>query len=116
VAESGGGLQLTVPVGALRKQRVSVTVAADAQGRSTVTIASVCGPATGQNAISLLRYNSELLHGAFAIRTVGGVDTVVLQAAFPADSLNALQAGAILASIAWQADKAEEQLGGRDEN
>lgn len=116
IEASGNAWQISVPLGALRKQIVHVEFdAKDDQGNPMVAYWSVCGPASPQNAVALLRYNANLLHGAFAFRPVAGTEMVVLQANQLAETLDALEASRTLAAIAWQADKAEEKIAGRDD-
>ena len=76
---------------------------------------SVCGPVSPQNALALLRYNTSILHGAFAARSVAGTEMVVLQANQLAETLDGLEVSRTLAAIAWQADKAEQKIVGSDE-
>ncbi|MBN2023422.1 MAG: SPFH domain-containing protein [Pirellulales bacterium] len=115
--ESSDVWQVTVPLGALRKQVVRVEFGkSDQDGHALVTYWSVCGPAQPQNALSLLRYNTRMVHGAFAVRQVHGADAVVLQANQMADTLDPLDVSRLLSAVAWQADKAEQKLVGGDEN
>ena len=116
VEEVGNSWAITVPVGALRKQIVNVEFGTkDDQGHATVTYWSVCGPVSPKNALALLRYNTSILHGAFAAKSVAGAEMVVLQANQLAETLDALEVSRTLAAIAWQADKAEQKLIGSDE-
>lgn len=116
VEESGDSWLVTVPVGPLRKQGVRIEFGGkDDQGHAMVTYWSVCGPVSPQNALALLRYNTSILHGAFAVRSVAGSEMVVLQANQMAETLDALEVSRTLAAIAWQADKAEEKMVGTDE-
>ena len=66
--------------------------------------------------MTLLRYNTKMLHGAFAVREVNGQSVVVLQANQMADTLDPLEVSRALSAIAWQADKVEQKLVGGDEN
>jgi len=117
IAEADGVLQITVPVGSLRKQVVSVEFGkSDEAGHDIVAYWSICGPAVDKHAMSLLRYNTKMLHGAFAVRDVNGQSTVVLQANQMAETLDPLEASRVLSAIAWQADKVEQKLVGEDEN
>lgn len=117
VDESAGALRITVPVGTLRKQVVTVEFGRrDDQGHAVVSCWSVCGPAVEKNAGALLRYNTGMLHGAFALRTVQGAEKVVLQSNHLAETLDPLEVSRTLSAIAWQADKVEEKLTGGDEN
>jgi hypothetical protein len=77
---------------------------------------SICGPFNEKHAKSLLTYNTKMLHGAFALRDVGGQPTVVLQANQMAETLDPLEVSRALSAIAWQADKVEQKLVGEDEN
>jgi len=117
IAESGGALQITIPVGSLRKQVVNVEFGkSDEAGHDVVTYWSICGPAVDKHAMTLLRYNTKMLHGAFAVRDVGGQSVVVLQANQMAETLDPLEVSRVLSAIAWQADKVEQKLTGGDEN
>lgn len=115
--ESGDTWKVTVPLGALRKQVVTIEFGQkDPQGNSVVKYWSICGPSSPENAMALLRYNDELLHGAFAVRNVGGVDMVVIQANQMAETLDVMDTSRLLSAVAWQADKVEQKLVGGDEN
>ncbi len=116
VQESGETWQVVVPVGALRKQKVYVEFGQpDESGQAMVLFWSVCGPVTENNAMFLLRYNAETVHGAFAFRQIEGREMVVLQAKQLAATLTPLEVSRVLSAIAWQADEAEQKLVGSDE-
>jgi hypothetical protein len=122
VQASGWGLQeqgelwtITVPVNSLRKQTVNVDFSRKGQGgHALIAYSSTCGPATDRNATALLRFNTQLVHGAFAIISTASGDMIVLQANQLADAATAFEMNQIITSIAWQADKVEETLGGGD--
>jgi membrane protease subunit (stomatin/prohibitin family) len=117
IAEPGGTLQITVPIGSLRKQVVHVDVdKSDEAGHDMITFWSICGPAVDKHAMALLRYNTKMLHGAFAVRQVNGQSMVVLQANQMAETLDPLEVSRVLSAIAWQADKVEQKLVGEDQN
>lgn len=117
IVESGGTLEITVPVGSLRKQVVYVEFGqSDESGHPVVAYWSICGPASEKHAMTLLRYNTKMLHGAFAIRDVKGQPVIVLQANQLAETLDPLEVSRVLSAIAWQADKVEQKLVGDDEN
>jgi hypothetical protein len=63
----------------------------------------------------LLRYNTTLLHGAFAVENIEGRDMIVLQANVLTNALSALDVPRILNALAWQADKVEETLLGQQD-
>jgi hypothetical protein len=115
IDESGEPWQITVAVDSLRKQKVYVDFGPpDASGQAMITFWSICGPVSQQNALALLRYNTQIAHGAFAIKTIHGVDMVVLQSNQAAGTLDPLAVSRVLSAIAWQADKAEQKLTGGD--
>ncbi len=106
---------LTVPIGTLRKQRVHVSFdRADDGGHPLVTIWSACGPASDRNALTLLRFNSKLVYGAFAVRKNGESEALVLTSNVLADSLTPAAVTQIVSAIAWQADQVEEKISGKD--
>ncbi|HID74483.1 MAG TPA: SPFH domain-containing protein [Planctomycetaceae bacterium] len=114
--ESAEALRITIPVGSLRKQRVTVEFGqSDEAGHQLVTYWSVCGPAAPDNAVALLRYNAKLAHGAFALRRLDGGEVIVIQANQLAETLDPLEVSRVLSAIAWQADRVEERLVGADE-
>lgn len=116
IVESGDVWQITVPVGTLRKQHVTVDFSRkDDAGHSLVSYSSVCGVSNESNAMTLLRYNTQLVHGAFAVVNSPSGDLIVLQSNHLADTIDPLEVTRIVTSIAWQADQVEEKLGGEDQ-
>jgi membrane protease subunit (stomatin/prohibitin family) len=117
IEESGDAMQITIPVGPLRKQRVTVEFGQkDADGNAVVNYWSVCGPFLEKNAAALLQYNTSTIHGAFAVKTIADKQMVVLQTNQPADTISAIEVSKVIAAIAWQADQVEQKLLGTDEN
>lgn len=115
LAEAGERWDVTVPLTALRKQRVAVEFdKSDAEGHKLVAFWSICGPLTEKNALALLRMNGGMVHGAFASRSIDGREMVVIQANVLADTLDTLEVSRIVAAVAWQADRVEERLVGGD--
>ena len=116
IEDSGDSLQITVKLSELRKQAVHVDFGrSDKDGHAMVTTWSICGPANERNAMTLLKYNTQMLHGAFAVRAVGGAEMVVLQSNHLAETLDPLEISRVLSAIAWQADRVEQKLAGGDE-
>ena len=116
ILEDGDAWSITVPIGSLRKQVVRVRFdVKDAEGDALISYASVCGPATEQNAMKLLRYNTKLVHGAFAVADQGSGEAVVIQANQLAETADPMEVMRVLTSVAWQADKVEEKLLGTDQ-
>ncbi|RIK78458.1 MAG: hypothetical protein DCC68_15185 [Planctomycetota bacterium] len=115
ISESGDTWQITVPVGALRKQHISVTFGGkDQHGNEIISFASNCGAATPENALALLKYNTKMVYGAFAIVDGPSGSMAVLQANQLASTASLPEVTKLLTAIAWQADKVEEKLGGAD--
>ena len=115
VQETGDAWQIVVPVGPLRKQTVSVQFGGkDDEGHELVSISSICGPASDRNAMALLRYNTKMVHGAFAVLPTPAGEMIVVQANQLADTADPLAITRVMTAVAWQADKAEEKLGGGD--
>lgn len=109
------GLAVVVPVGSTRKQQVYVEVRpAEKGGDPLLSFWSVCGAFQAKHALTFLRYNARLAYGAFAVRELGGPPMVVLQANLLAGSLTPDEVGRVLAALAWQADKVEQQLSTED--
>lgn len=116
VTESGEAWQVVVPIGSLRKQTVHVNFAGqDVEGHTLIGYSSVCGPALEKNALQLLKYNLQMVHGAFAIQGTQAGEMVVIQANQLADTCDALEVTRLISAVAWQADKVEEQLAGGDQ-
>lgn len=106
---------ITVPISATRKQIVYVHFAAtDPDGNPIVSYSSPCGPASPENMMMLLRYNTQMVRGAFAVRSTPHGDIVVVQANQPVTLSNPVEVGQIISAVAWQSDKAEERLVGED--
>jgi hypothetical protein len=114
--EAGNVWHVTVPIGALRKQTVTVDFEGkDGEGHNVISYTSICGPASEKNAMALLRYNMKMVHGAFAVQNTGSGEMVVVQANQLADTADPLEVTRVMTAVAWQADKVEEKLGGGDQ-
>lgn len=114
--ETGDAWQIIVPIGALRKQTVAIQFGArDDEGHAIIAITSICGPASERNAMALLRYNTKMVHGAFAVLPTSAGEMIAVQANLLADMADPLIATRIITAVAWQADRAEEKLTGGDQ-
>jgi len=115
--EAGEEWQVVVPVGSLRKQTVLVRFdQKDAEGHPLISYASVCGPSTPENALQLLKFNAQMVMGAFAVQSTPSGDVVVVCASQLAATSTALDVSRTITAIAWQADKVEERLGEADKH
>jgi membrane protease subunit (stomatin/prohibitin family) len=115
IQEDGETWHVVVPIGTLRKQTVTVNFAAkDTEGHSVIAYSSVCGPASPQNSMLLLKFNQQMVHGAFAVHSTPSGDMVVVQANQLVETADPFSINRLVSSVAWQADKAEEKLTGAD--
>ncbi len=117
VEDSNDAWSLTVSIGPLRKQVVRVRFdRQDSEGNPVINYSSACGQATEENAMAFLRYNAQLIHGAFAIETTPTGDMIVMEANQLADTADPLEVTRTVSAIAWQADQVESKLSGEDDN
>lgn len=115
--ESGDQFAVTVPIGSLRKQTVVVNFAnKDNAGHSIISFLSPCGPASEKNAMLLLKFNMQTVHGAFAVQQTPAGEMIVMIANMLADTATSLDITRVITAVAWQADQAEEKLTGADQN
>ena len=113
--ESGDQWKLTIPIGSLRKQVVHVDFSTqDDTGNQLISFWSSCGPVDTRQALTLLRFNSQLVHGAFAIQSQDDTEVLVIRGNLLADTADALELTRTVTAIAWQSDRFEEQLQGTD--
>lgn len=117
IKEQGDQWGMVVPVGSLRKQTVYVTFGRkDDDGHELICFWSPCGPANPSNAVTLLRFNHQTLHGAFAFQpNEQGGEELVLRSNLLADTTDPMEVVRVVSAIAFQADEVEQQLTGSDE-
>lgn len=117
LTEAGDDWTVVVPTGSLRRQLVRVKFGGkDSEGHDVISYSSTCGPASEKNAMLLLRYNAQMVHGAFAVQKTSSGEMIVVQANQLADTADPLEITRVISAIAWQADKVEEKLLGEDQN
>lgn len=117
VTEQENAFVISIPIGALRKQNVTVDFGTkDREGDALISYTSTCGPTRPGLAEKLLKYNAQLVYGAFAIKNLGAGDMVVIVANELAETADPLEISRLLTAIAWQADKVEQQLLGEDKH
>ncbi len=115
--EEGDRWEITVPTSTLRRQTVNVVFGGkDKENHEVIFYSSVCGPVSEKNAMALLRYNAKLVHGAFAIQKTESGEVIVVQSNQLADTADPLEVTRTISSVAWQADRVEEKLTGKDDN
>jgi membrane protease subunit (stomatin/prohibitin family) len=117
MTETADAWQVTLPIGSLRKQTVNVRFdQKDEAGHPLISYASVCGPSTPENAMQLLKFNTQMVLGAFAIQDTPSGEMVVVCTSQLAATTTPLDVTRTITAIAWQADKVEEKISGGDEN
>ncbi len=115
ITEAGDVWQVNVPIGSLRQQVVNVGFGGrDDAGHAVISYTSICGPASEQNAMLLLKFNQQMVHGAFAVQETPSGEVIVVQANQLADTADSLEVTRLITAVAWQADKAEEKLLGEN--
>lgn len=113
ITEAGGEWLLKVSLGPLRKQDVHIDFTGiDEAGHRLVCIWSTCGVVEPAHAMALLRYNAQIIHGAFAVNSSEGSDVLVIRGNLLADTADLLELTRTITAVAWQANQAEQQLVG----
>ncbi len=113
---SSHGWRMVVPLPLDRKQAVYVGHAGtDAEGRSILSLVSVCGPANDRDARILLKLNARSVEGHFAIKVLRGEEYFVVLANLAAEAVEQIDAAGLVRRIAEAADGLEDRLSrGRD--
>ena len=102
-----------IPLASSRRQKVHFELdRKDTDGNRVLGIWSTCGTINPNAAMTVLRNNDSVVHGAFAIRRVSEGEVLVLRSNLLADLTNAGEMAKIISAIAWQADQVEQQLSG----
>jgi membrane protease subunit (stomatin/prohibitin family) len=111
--QDAGTLQISVPLAASRRQRVYLELdRKDHDGNAMIGIWSPCGAINPAAALTVLRNNDSVVHGAFAMKRVDDGEILVLKSNVLANLTNASELAKIISAIAWQADEVEQQLSG----
>lgn len=113
---SGRGWQIVVPMRLDRKQAVYIGPAGtDAEGRTILSLVSVCGPVNDRDCRSLLKLNARIVEGNFAIRVLLGEEYFVVIDNITTDMLESVDAARLVRRVAEVADSLEDRLSrGRD--
>lgn len=112
----GNQLALSISLSSSRRQRVIVELdRTDDHGNPVIGIWSPCGAINPASALTVLRNNDSVVHGAFAMKKSGGSEVLVLKSNVLASLTNTAELAKLISSIAWQADEVESQLSGGDD-
>jgi hypothetical protein len=108
---SGRGWQIIVPMRLDRKQAVYVGPAGtDAEGRTILSLVSVCGPVNERDCRSLLKLNARIVEGHFAIRVLLGEEYFVVIDNLAINMLQSIDAAMLVRTVAEVADGLEDRL------
>lgn len=107
-------VQLVLPDG--RRQKVFVEPSSHRTSERLLLIYSLCCPAVPSYYEEALRANSEIAHGALAIREVDGVDYFVMVDAYPRGTVDPEEIRGSILEMGFRADAIEELLTGEDRN
>jgi membrane protease subunit (stomatin/prohibitin family) len=106
-------LAITVQLASARRQKVYLELdRKDNDGNRVLGIWSTCGTINPAAAMTVLRNNDSVVHGAFAIRRTTDGEVLVLRSNVLADLTDPGEMAKIISAVAWQADQVEQQLSG----
>lgn len=108
--------EVTVQLASDRQQRVWIETLDSRDGDRLLSIYSLCGPVDAAHNTDALRLNSEISHGALAIRDVRGVPHFVLVNNYPRATVDAEEIRRSVLEAALHADAFEQRLTGRDDH
>lgn len=107
-------LQMTLPNG--RSQSLYIEPSDHAAVERLILIYSKCCPAQPEYYEEALRLNSEVSHGALALRTIDGEEYFVMIDTFPRSTVDPEEIRRSVLEIAFRADAVEKLLTGLDQN
>ncbi len=108
---SGHGWRLVVPLNLDRQQAVYLGYAGnDPEGRSILSLVSVCGPVKDRDTRILLKLNARTVEGHFAIKVLRGEEYFVVIENIPAEAVAHYDAAGLVRRIAETADGLEDRL------
>ena len=103
--------RLIVPLPLDRRQAVYLGFAGnDPEGRTIVSLVSVCAPVDDRHSRNLLKMNSRLVEGHFAIKNLRGEDYFVVIENLAVDNADTIDAASLVRRIAETADGLEDRL------
>ena len=99
-----------------RRQRVYIETVHSPQGDRLLSVFSLCGEFDAEHCSDALRLNSEIAHGAIAIREIQGDPHYVLVNNYPRATVDVEEIRRSVLDAALHADAFEHRLTGRDEH
>ena len=104
------GWRLIVPLPLDRRQVVYLGFAGnDHEGRTIVSLVSVCAPVDDRHSRNLLKMNSRLVEGHFAIKNLRGEDYFVVIENLAVDNADQVDAASLVRRVAETADGLEDR-------
>jgi len=113
---NGTGFDVRLEFAGGRGQRVFVEPNSQAAAEPLVTIGSICCRAESAYFETALRLNSEILHGALAIRQIAGESLFVVLDNYPRSTVDPEEIRRSVLEVAHRADAIEKLLTGGDRN
>ncbi len=105
------GWRLVVPLGLGRRQAVYLGPAGtDSEGRSIISLVSVCGTVDERDCRAVLKLNGRIVEGRFAVRVLRGEEYFVVIENVDVGSLSRLSAHDLARRVAQAADGLEDRL------
>jgi serine/threonine-protein kinase len=117
VSWSGDKERFTVEVQVAENRRQKVYIEPATKGdQKLLSIFSLCAPSHPHFHERALRLNSEVKHGALAIRDVEGIPSYVMLNSYPRATVDPLEIRRSVQEVALHADDLENEITGRDVN
>lgn len=113
---NGAGFEVRLKFAGGRGQRVFIEPNSQAAAEPLVTIGSICCRADAAYFETALRLNSEILHGALAIRQIAGESLFVVLDNYPRSTIDPEEIRRSVLEVAHRADAIEKLLTGGDQN
>jgi serine/threonine protein kinase len=110
----GDGYLARVELADGRRQQVWLETEERDAGERLVSIYSVCGPAQPAYYADALRLNSQMIHGALALRDIDGVPHFVVLNNYPRATVDSEEIRESILDAAFHGDAVERQLTGQD--
>lgn len=115
VKSTSNGLSVRLPTEGDRTQQVHVFFdGKDDQGQDVITFLSICAPVDDRAAMTLLRANSGIFYGSYAVRKIKGQEYFVVTSSQLAPTADSAEIKSIIRSVALRADRLEKKLSGGD--
>ncbi len=105
-------LQVLLPMG--RKQSILLEPSSHASAEKLLLFSSICGPVNSGYYEHALKMNSEIMHGALAIREIDGEPRFVMVDSYPRATVDPEEVRCTVMALAHHADAIENLITGED--